>query len=109
VAIKSPIVWDMTPCSPVKANRRFGGTYRLRLQRRRVSQARNKHKLGRNFIDTGSKAWLIKFPFMQGIQQVNVLVTLSITYIHIVLSLNLGQGPDFHSCYFLSISRQVPE
>jgi hypothetical protein len=27
--------WDMTPCSPVSVNRRFGGTYRLHLQGRR--------------------------------------------------------------------------
>jgi hypothetical protein len=27
--------WDMTPCSPLSFNRRFGGTYRLHLQGRR--------------------------------------------------------------------------
>jgi hypothetical protein len=26
--------WDITPCSPLKVNRRFGGTYRLHLQGR---------------------------------------------------------------------------
>jgi hypothetical protein len=26
---KSYIFWDMTPCRPLKINRRFGGTYRL--------------------------------------------------------------------------------
>jgi hypothetical protein len=32
---KSIIVfWDITPCSPLKVNRRFGGTYRLHLQGR---------------------------------------------------------------------------
>jgi hypothetical protein len=25
---KSTIFWDITPCSPLKVNRRFGGTYR---------------------------------------------------------------------------------
>jgi hypothetical protein len=30
--LKSHIVCDITLCSPVKANRRFGGTYRLHLE-----------------------------------------------------------------------------
>jgi hypothetical protein len=35
--------WDITPCSPLKVNRHFRGTYRLHLQGRRVSQAKIKH------------------------------------------------------------------
>jgi hypothetical protein len=35
VVLKSTIFWDMTPCSPLSYNRRFGGTYRLHLQGRR--------------------------------------------------------------------------
>jgi hypothetical protein len=35
------IFWDITPCSPLKVNRRFEGTYRFFLQDRRTSQARN--------------------------------------------------------------------
>jgi hypothetical protein len=27
VVMKSTVFWDMTPCSPLKVNRRFGGTY----------------------------------------------------------------------------------
>jgi hypothetical protein len=34
VVMKSTI-WDMTPCSPLSFNRRFGGTYRLHPQGRR--------------------------------------------------------------------------
>jgi hypothetical protein len=30
MAMKSIIFWDMTPCSPLSFNRRFGGTCRLR-------------------------------------------------------------------------------
>jgi hypothetical protein len=33
--MKSIIFWDMTPCSLLSCNRRFGGTYRLHLQGRR--------------------------------------------------------------------------
>jgi hypothetical protein len=39
--LKTSFLWNITPCSPLKVNRRFGGTYRLHLQSRRISQARN--------------------------------------------------------------------
>jgi hypothetical protein len=32
VVMKSTIFWDITSCSPLSVNRRFGETYRLRLQ-----------------------------------------------------------------------------
>jgi hypothetical protein len=44
VAMKSSVVWDITLCSPVEVNRRFGGTSRLHLQNR--SNARNQHEAG---------------------------------------------------------------
>jgi hypothetical protein len=37
VVMKSVIFWEMTPCSALSFNRRFGGTYRLHLQGRRNS------------------------------------------------------------------------
>jgi hypothetical protein len=42
VAMKTVIFWNITECSPLKVNRRFGGTYCLLLQGRRISRARNK-------------------------------------------------------------------
>jgi hypothetical protein len=42
--MKSTIFWDITPCSPLKVNRRFGGTYRLHLQGRRISRAGNQRE-----------------------------------------------------------------
>jgi hypothetical protein len=42
--MKTTIFWDMTPCSPLKINRRFGGAYRLHLQVRRISRARNQRE-----------------------------------------------------------------
>jgi hypothetical protein len=39
VVMKSIIFWDMTPCSPLSFNRRFGGTYCLHLQGRRWHSA----------------------------------------------------------------------
>jgi hypothetical protein len=38
---KSNVFWNTTPCSPLKVNRRFGGTYRLHLQREIISRTRN--------------------------------------------------------------------
>jgi hypothetical protein len=31
------MVWEITSCSPLKVNTRFGGIYRLHLQGRRIS------------------------------------------------------------------------
>jgi hypothetical protein len=42
------LVYTVTSCSPMKVNRRFQGTYRLRLQGCGVSQARNQHEAVRN-------------------------------------------------------------
>jgi hypothetical protein len=38
--------WNITSCSPLKVNGRFGGKYCLSLQSRRVSQARNQREAG---------------------------------------------------------------
>jgi hypothetical protein len=45
VVKNSSIFWDITSHSPLKVNRRFGGTWRLHLQGRRISQARNQPAL----------------------------------------------------------------
>jgi hypothetical protein len=45
---KSPIFWDITPCSLSKVSCRFGGTCRLHLQDRSISQAIKKHQEGSN-------------------------------------------------------------
>jgi hypothetical protein len=44
VVMKSTIFWDITPCSLLKVNRRFGATYRFHLQGRRISRARNQRE-----------------------------------------------------------------
>jgi hypothetical protein len=41
VVMKVSIFWDITPCSPLKVNGRFGGTCRLHIQGQRISQAGN--------------------------------------------------------------------
>jgi hypothetical protein len=32
VVLKSIFFWDMTPCSPLNVNRRFGGTYHIHIR-----------------------------------------------------------------------------
>jgi hypothetical protein len=39
MVMKSIILWNITPCSWLKVSRRFGRTYRLHLQDRRISRA----------------------------------------------------------------------
>jgi hypothetical protein len=39
--LKSTILWDITPCSPLEVNRRFGRIYKLHLEGRRISRTRN--------------------------------------------------------------------
>jgi hypothetical protein len=50
----------MKPCGPVKATRSFGGTYRLHLQGRRISQAKKQH-------EAGSKQILLHTGFLLGL------------------------------------------
>jgi hypothetical protein len=44
--LKSSIFWDITACSPLKVNLRFGGTCRLHRQGRRIIQARKQREAG---------------------------------------------------------------
>jgi hypothetical protein len=45
--MKSSVFWDITSCSPLKMNRRFGGAFHLHLQGQ-ISLARNQHEVGSN-------------------------------------------------------------
>jgi hypothetical protein len=42
--MESSIFWDITPCSRLKAKRRFGGICRLHLQSSRISQTMNQYE-----------------------------------------------------------------
>jgi hypothetical protein len=44
--MKSILFWDVTPCSLLSCNRRFGGTYRLHPQGQKISRARNQRENG---------------------------------------------------------------
>jgi hypothetical protein len=44
--LKGSAFGEITPCSPLKANRRFGGTCRIHLHDRRINQTRNQYEAG---------------------------------------------------------------
>jgi hypothetical protein len=45
VVMKSIMFWDMTPCSPLSSNRRFGGPYLLHFQGQRKIQQNNEQAI----------------------------------------------------------------
>jgi hypothetical protein len=46
VVMNSSVFWDITPCSPLKVNRRLRGTYRLHLQGLRITEQEHRVKAG---------------------------------------------------------------
>jgi hypothetical protein len=50
VVMKSFIFWDITPCSLLKVNRRFGGTCHLHLQGLRVSRMKQAARKAARFL-----------------------------------------------------------
>jgi hypothetical protein len=46
VFLKISVLWDIAPCSPLKNNRRFGGTCCLHLKNQGICQAGNQHGAG---------------------------------------------------------------
>jgi hypothetical protein len=44
VVMKASKFLDITPCSPLKVYRRFGGKYRLHIHGRRINQATRQHE-----------------------------------------------------------------
>jgi hypothetical protein len=48
VVMRSSIFWHITPCSPLKINRRFEGICVFHLQSQRIIQARNQGKTDSN-------------------------------------------------------------
>jgi hypothetical protein len=42
--MKTSVFWDITPCSPLKVDRPFGGVYRLYIHGRTISQETRQHE-----------------------------------------------------------------
>jgi hypothetical protein len=77
--IKSSVFWDITPRSPLKVNRRFGGAYRPYLQGQRISQARNQ----RDAVSKHSDCYLrrrLTFNGLHGVicQKVELFITTAV-------------------------------
>jgi hypothetical protein len=49
MTMNSSVLLNITPFSPLKINRRFGGTCLLHLHGRTINQARNQHEVGSTF------------------------------------------------------------
>jgi hypothetical protein len=49
--MKSIIFWDMTPCSPLNFNQRFGGTYASIYRVQEISSAKNQQASRCYFFD----------------------------------------------------------
>jgi hypothetical protein len=65
VVMKISIFWYVMGCSPLKGNRSFGSIYRLSLQGRSISQARNLHGTWISLLHNSywSLIWLILKPW----------------------------------------------
>jgi hypothetical protein len=57
VIMKSSIIWDVTPCSPVEANRCFGEIYFPHLQGVSVSQGSIQNEARNNFASYALRSW----------------------------------------------------
>jgi hypothetical protein len=55
--MKSIFFWDMTPCSALSGTRRFGGTYRLHLQGRRIVQQSSEQASGNCLLATSIRPY----------------------------------------------------
>jgi hypothetical protein len=61
--MKRAIFWDITPCSPLRVNRRFGGTCRLHFQGRKMSCTRDQRESSCHLLSRWSLAQLIFIPW----------------------------------------------
>jgi hypothetical protein len=65
VVMKSTIFWDITACSPLKANRRYGGIYCLHLQGLKIIRARNQRESRwQTGLEDGGDIFLRKFGWL---------------------------------------------
>jgi hypothetical protein len=81
---KSYIFWDINPCSPLKVNRRFGGTCYLHLQSPRIRQARNQREAdGKHCPDFGQTTWRY-IPEYRNIQNIIVITAVELQILQTV-------------------------
>jgi hypothetical protein len=93
VFMKSSIFWDVTLCSPLKVNRRFGGTCRLHHQGQRINRATSMKAGGKQSLPpAGYKHYLrVKFEVMSDSFQVKRICI----------------SRHYNACWPLSVNRSV--
>jgi hypothetical protein len=66
VITKMPFFWDITLCSPLKVNRRFGGKCHLHFQGQRIRNARNQSPMPAKCFHAGFLLGLFLYPEDRG-------------------------------------------
>jgi hypothetical protein len=87
VMTSTTVVWDITPCSPLKLKGCFGGIYRLHLHGRRINSARNQ----------GESRWQIAFPSILFVHPIIISIALP-------LSLSFMLEQFLHPRFFIRLS-----
>jgi hypothetical protein len=77
--MKSTIFWDITPCSPLKANWRIIGTYCLLLQGWRINRARYQRKIRRQAERYVPPKRLLTFNALHGVVS-HIIIVLGRTH-----------------------------
>jgi hypothetical protein len=85
VVMKSSVFWDIPPCSPLKVDRRFGGTYRLYHQGRRMNQARNRRGNSSLLVTCFHAAFLFDL-FLDPEDGDDMILRLTFNWLHSVVS-----------------------
>jgi hypothetical protein len=91
--LKSYIFWDITPCSALKVNLCFGGTYRLHLQGQRISKTTNWREIMWQ-VEPQNVGWL--FNRLQGVisQEIELFITTAVR----------TSNPIFLCCFHFVVS-----
>jgi hypothetical protein len=98
--LENSVFWDIMRCSPVEISRPFGVTYRLYVQCRIASQARNQHETGSNQL-----CWhmLVKIETLTVYDRASLFILLSLFVTH-----PLGPIPLAWLIHLLLCSGTIP-
>jgi hypothetical protein len=89
--------WDITPCSPLKVNLRFGGIYSLHLQGRRIAAQETSVKAGGKQSAYFPPKRRLTFNGLQGVISQKIVHFMTT----VVRTSNATCFASFEECYFL--------